>query len=310
MSGPDQEAPWFDLQVNGFAGVDFQKDGLSGDELERAAEGLLSHRTGRILLTLVTDTIDRLCRKLERIEACRRRSSRLGSVIVGYHLEGPYLSAEPGYAGAHDPALMRRPSIAEFGRLAEAAGGNIRLVTLAPEADGAPEFIRHLSQAGVRTSIGHSNADEASIDRAIAAGLTLCTHLGNAVPQMLHRHNNVVQRLLARDELYACFIPDGIHLPPAVLKNFVRAKPRDKVLFTTDAMAAAGAPPGRYSIGTIVTEVGEDGVVRMPGLKGAFAGSSLTMDAAVRNVQSMAGWPAADAEGACSSRVAQFFGMP
>jgi N-acetylglucosamine-6-phosphate deacetylase len=304
------DAPWFDLQVNGFAGVDFQSEDLRAEDLERAVEALLSRRTGRILLTLVTDGIDQLCRKLERIERFRRGSARLAAVIVGYHLEGPYLSPEPGFVGAHDPALMRRPSLAEHERLAAAAGGNLRLVTLAPELPGAPELIQHLSATRVRAAIGHSNADEAAIDRAVAAGLTLCTHLGNATPQQVHRHHNVVQRLLARDELYACFIPDGIHLPPGVLKNFVRAKPREKVLFTTDAMSAAGAPPGRYSLGKIVTEVESDGVVHLPGQKGTFAGSSLTMDAAVRNVQSMAGWTAAEAEAACSVKVAQFFGLP
>ena len=303
------EGGLFDLQVNGFAGVDFQQPDLRHEDLRKAVRALRARRTDRILLTLVTDRIDRLCAKLERIESFRSRDPEVAAAIPGYHLEGPCLLPAPGYCGAHDPALMRRPDAAEFERLWEAAGGNVRLVTLAPELPGSVEFIRQLVGRGVRVAVGHSNAGDRAIDEAVAAGLTLCTHLGNGVPLELPRHDNVVQRLLARDELFATFIPDGIHLPPPVLKNFVRAKPRERVLFTTDCMAAAGAPPGRYRIGALETEVGADGVVRMPG-GGGFAGSSLTMDAAVGNVQSMVGWTREEALAACSRRVADYLGFP
>ena len=170
------------------------------------------------------------------------------------------------------------------------------------EWPGSPEFIRHLVASGVTASIGHSNAGDAAIDAAVAAGLTMCTHVGNGVPQQMHRHDNIIQRLLARDELTAVFIPDGIHLPPATLRNFVRAKPRAQVLFTTDCMAAAGAPSGRYTIGHIEVEAGVDGVVREPG-KPNFAGSSLAMDAAVENVRRFTGWTEAEAVHACGDGV-------
>lgn len=306
---PHRGDGFFDLQVNGFAGVDFQQDDLGARDLSRAVDALLSHRTDRILLTLITDGIDRLCAKLERIEAVRRRNPRIAATVAGYHIEGPYMLPQRGYSGAHDARLMRPPSIREFDRLWEASAGNIRLVTLAPELPGSPEFIRHLVSRRVRVSVGHSNADERSIDEAIRAGLSLCTHLGNGVPQKIHRHDNVIQRLLARDELYAAFIPDGIHLPPFVLRNFVRAKPMDRVLFTTDCMAAAGAPPGKYRLGRMAMQVGADGIVRQPGEKRSFAGSSLTMDAAARNVQHMVGWTRAHAASACSQRVAKFLGF-
>jgi N-acetylglucosamine-6-phosphate deacetylase len=301
---------YFDLQVNGFAGIDFQRGRLSARELSRAVDRLLSHRTNRILLTLITDRIDSLCRKLERVEAIRARNPRIASVVAGYHIEGPYLLARDGFSGAHDARLMRRPIIREFERLWDASGGNIRLVTLAPELPGSPEFIRHIVSRGVRASAGHTDASDRDIDEAIAAGLSLCTHLGNGVPRTLDRHDNVIQRLLARDELFASFIPDGIHLPPGVLRNMVRAKPPGRVLFTSDCMSAAGAPPGRYTLGRTVTQVGEDGVVRQPGRAGYFAGSSLTMDAAAANVQRVLGWTASQANDACSGRVAGFLGLP
>lgn len=299
---------YFDLQVNGFAGVDFQQPDLSTRQLAQAVAALHAHGTDRILLTLITDSIGRLCTKLARIEGILRRHPALARTIVGYHLEGPYLLPARGYSGAHEPKWMHAPDLAEFDQLWVAAGGRIRLMTLAPEWPGSPAFIRQLVARGVRVAIGHSNASADQIDAAVAAGLSLCTHLGNGVPLQMDRHDNIVQRLLARDELYAAFIPDGIHLPPHVLRNFVRAKPPNKVLFTTDAMAAAGAGPGRYRIAHLVTEVGADGIVRQPGETRYFAGSSLTMDKAAANVAAMTGWSAAQAHAACSRRVAEYLG--
>jgi N-acetylglucosamine-6-phosphate deacetylase len=182
------------------------------------------------------------------------------------------------------------------------------LLTLAPELPGSAEFIRHVTGSGARVAIGHSGASDAEIGAAIAAGMTLCTHLGNGVPMELPRHDNIIQRLLARDELTAVFIADGLHVPPAVLRNFVRAKPPGKILFTTDCMAAAGAGPGRFRIGRLEIEVGADGVVREPG-KPNFAGSSLTMDRCAENVERWLGWTREEAEAACGARVRAALGL-
>ena len=299
---------YFDLQVNGFAGVDFQDAAMTREALRLAVGSLSRHRTGGVLLTLITDRIEAMERKLTRIEEFRAADPVLASIIAGYHLEGPHLSTHPGYHGAHPPGLMCAPDIAAFDRMQAAANGNIRLVTLAPELPGAADYIEHLGSIGVRSAIGHSNASDEQIDSAIRAGLTLCTHLGNGVPMELHRHDNIIQRLLARDELTAVFIADGLHVPPHVLRNFVRAKPREKVLFTTDCMAAAGAGPGRFRIGRLEIEVGEDGVVREPG-KPNFAGSSLTMDRAAENVAAWLGWSEGDVVAACGSRVQAAVGL-
>ncbi|MGH8021738.1 MAG: N-acetylglucosamine-6-phosphate deacetylase, partial [Opitutaceae bacterium] len=230
---------FFDLQVNGFAGVDFQQPDLSCAALESALRALQARQT-RILFTLITDRVEAMCAKLERVESMRRDLD-CGDVIAGYHLEGPCLNPTPGFHGAHPPELMKAPDIADLERLWTASGGRIRLITLAPEWRGSIEYIRCTVARGVCMAIGHSDADNATIDNAIEAGLTMCTHLGNGVPVHLHRHDNIIQRLLSRDELHAAFIPDGIHLPPGVLRNLVRAKPAERVIFTTDCMAAAGA---------------------------------------------------------------------
>lgn len=309
-NSPRSEIPsrLFDFQVNGFGGVDFQRDELTADQLRIAVDCLQKHRVARILATLITDEIDRLCRRFERLEHLSLADAASREMIAGYHLEGPWLSREEGFRGAHPAGPMHAPSIAEFERLQDAASGRIRLVTLAPEWPGSDEFIAHLTQRGVHVSLGHTNASDAQIDTAITAGARFCTHLGNGAAGVLPRHDNIIQRLLARDELIACFIPDGVHLPPFVLRNFFRAKPAGRVLFTTDAMAGAGMPPGRYSIGRLDIDIGADGIAREPGRDG-FAGSTLTPDEGVRRVANYLGLPFAESLRLWSDAAAQAFGV-
>ncbi len=298
----------FDVQVNGFAGVDFQQSDLSAADVGRAVRGLASHQTRRFFATLITDAVGDLIRKLENFERIRSQDAEAGAAICGYHLEGPWLSPEPGYCGAHEARYMGAPSIGDFRKLQDAANGHIKLLTLAPEHLGSAEFISEVSGQGVAVSIGHSNASESDIDAAIAAGARFCTHLGNGVPVQMHRHDNVMQRLLARDDLTAFFIPDGIHLPPGVLKNFFRAKPPGKALFTTDCMAAAGAPNGRYRLAHHELEVGDDRVVRMPGSP-QFAGSALCPDEGVANIQRWLGLTPIEARALFSTSIADAFGI-
>ncbi len=298
----------FDVQVNGFAGVDFQNPNLSCEDLLSAVRALARHSVRRFFLTLITDEIGALETKFRRIEDFRSREPGIGEAICGYHLEGPWISPLPGFRGAHDLGAVKAPVRGDFDTLQRAAGNNIRLVTLAPELPGCVEFLRGLTSAGVAVSIGHSDASEEDIGAAIDAGAKFCTHLGNGVPEMLPRHANVVQRLLARDELTAFFIPDGIHLPPSTLRNFFRAKPDGKAVFTTDCMSAAGAPCGCHRLGKIEVEVGGDRVVRLPGSQ-QFAGSALEPERAVENASRWIGLPKARARELFSSVVASHFGI-
>ena len=296
----------FDIQVNGFAGVDFQQPGLTDADLHQAVKSLAAHETLRFFATLITDDVEALAGKFANLERIRATDAVVASAVCGYHLEGPWLSPEPGYRGAHESRHMLAPDIRTFERLQAAAGGNIRLVTLAPEWPGSMEFIRAVVGMGVQVSLGHTNASESEITVAIEAGARFCTHLGNGVPTELHRHDNVIQRLLARDELIAFFIPDGIHLPPTVLKNFFRAKPAGNALFTTDCMAAAGAPSGRYPLGNLFMEVGDDRIVRQPG-RSNFAGSALCPDEGVKNIKRWLGLNAEDARQLFSTAIADVF---
>jgi N-acetylglucosamine-6-phosphate deacetylase len=297
----------FDLQVNGFAGVDFQNPALTATDLRRAIDTLRSGQTHRILLTLITDEPEALERKFARIEQYRSADPILAETICGYHLEGPFLSPEDGYRGAHPGECMRGPDIALFERLQNAAGGNIRLLTLAPEWPGSAGFIRTVVSRNIVVSLGHTKAGETEIDEAIRAGATMITHLGNGTPVTLPRHDNIIQRLLERDELTACLIPDGAHVPPFALRNFFRGKPAGKVLLTTDAMAAAGAPPGPYRIGRLEV-VSRDGVVRAPG-SANLAGSCLAPVQGVRNAAQWLGVSLEEARAMFSERVAAHFGI-
>ena len=274
----------FDLQVNGFGGVDFNAPDITADRVVEAFERMRKTGVTRCLPTLITSSFDRFA-------ASARVLGRVSDpAIAGIHMEGPYISPEDGARGAHLRAHVARASVEDFKRRQHAAGGRIVLVTLAPEVRGAMPLVEHLVAAGVRVAIGHTAATPQQIGEAIGAGATLATHLGNGCPQMLPRHPNVIWELLAADTMLASVIVDGHHLPPATVKAMIRAKGAGRTILVTDAVAAAGCAPGRYSVGGVDCELGEDGRVALPGTP-YLAGSSLTLDRAIANTVLFTGLP-------------------
>jgi N-acetylglucosamine-6-phosphate deacetylase len=279
--GPDQpHARWWiapgllDVQVNGFGAVDFQAETIDAAALLKATRALRAAGCTRYLLTLITDRWDLLTAKLRRLRELRAQSAELQAAIVGWHLEGPFLSAEAGYCGAHDPALMLDPTPDHIHELRALTAGDLLLLTLAPERPGALAAIRLAASLGVRVSLGHTNASGQRLREAIAAGATAFTHLGNACPQALDRHDNVLWRVFETPGMMTSLIPDGIHVSPALFRLMHRVLPLDSIFYVTDAMAAAGAPPGRYGVGRLQVDVGPDQVVRAPG-QAHYAGSAL-----------------------------------
>jgi len=266
----------FDLQVNGFGGVDFNAPDLTADRVHEALERMRATGVTRCLPTLITSTF-------EQFAASARVLARVSSAaIAGIHMEGPYLSVEDGARGAHPREHVTGASVDDFNRRQEAASGRIVLVTLAPEVPGALRLIEHLVASGVRAAIGHTAATPRQITDAVTAGASLATHLGNGCAQLLPRHPNVIWEQLAADSLLASLIVDGHHLPPATVKAMVRAKGPARTILVTDAVAAAGCAPGRYTIGAVICELGENGRVSLPGTP-YLAGSGLTMDRAIAN---------------------------
>ena len=279
---------FLDIQVNGFAAVDFNRPELTVEELLRATRAMWRTGVTRFFPTVITASVKNISGTLKAIARAREQEPILRRAIPGIHLEGPFLAPEDGPRGAHPADSIRDPDWDLFQQFQDAAGGLIRLVTLAPERPGAIGLIWQLCQAGIVVGVGHSDAREADIDQAVEAGARISCHLGNGSHAMLPRHRNYIQKQLATDILMASLIVDGHHLPSYVVKNMIRCKGVDRVILVTDAMAAAAAPPGKYRIGEVLSEVGPDGYVRLPGTP-YLAGSALTMERAIENAARFAG---------------------
>jgi N-acetylglucosamine-6-phosphate deacetylase len=280
----------FDVQVSGYAGVDFQRDEPGAGALLEAVRGLRAAGCLRFLLTLMTDEWSRLTARLRRLRALRAQSLELRAAIAGWHIEGPFLSAEPGFHGAHDPALMLDPRPEHIHELRSLTETDPLLITLAPERPGALGGIALAASLGARVSLGHTDASADVLARAAAAGATGFTHLGNACPQALDRHDNILWRVLDGPELHVSLIPDRLHVSPPFLRLAHRLLPAHRIVHTTDAVAAAGAAPGRYTVGRMIVEVGADQVVRQPG-RTNFAGSALRPIEGVARAAEMIGRP-------------------
>lgn len=283
-----------DPQVNGYAGVDFQQDHLTGDDLLRAARAWRRDGGGPFFLTLITDEWSRMIARLRRLRALRDPSDELRGIIAGWHVEGPFLSSQPGFCGAHDPALMIDPQVDHVRELRDVLGDDPVLVTLAPERRGAMAAIAQARALNIRVSLGHTDASAEQLRAAVAAGAEGFTHLGNGCPQQLDRHDNILWRVLDIPGLMIGLIPDGLHVSPPLFRLMHRLVTPGRIYYTTDAMAAAGSPPGEYTIGRLRVAVGEDGVVRHPG-QGNFAGSSLRPDQMNLRVRQMLGLQAEQA---------------
>ncbi|HEX4592092.1 MAG TPA: N-acetylglucosamine-6-phosphate deacetylase, partial [Gemmataceae bacterium] len=237
---------FFDIQVNGCLGISFNSDRLTTDEVRRVADNCRSHGTGGFCPTLVTATNEALSHGFATLARLCDTDANLSRRMPAFHLEGPYISPEDGPKGAHPKAHIRPPDWDEFSRWQDAAGGRIRIVTLAPELPGALSFIERIAATGVVVSIGHAAATPEQIRAAVAAGARLSTHLGNGSHTVLPRHPNYIWEQLAADELWASVIADGQHLPPSVLKAILRVKSPARTVLISDAGSLAGLPPGRY----------------------------------------------------------------
>jgi N-acetylglucosamine-6-phosphate deacetylase len=287
-------APGFiELQVNGFAGVDFNSPTASREEIARAIRALFSTGVTRFYPTVITGAPEDMAGALRNLADARERLPE-GGAIEGFHVEGPHISPEDGPRGAHPRRWVRRPDVHELHRWQDAARGRVRIVTLSPEWPEAPRYIEAAVREGIVVSIGHTGANAAQIADAVSAGASMSTHLGNGAHAVLARHPNYIWEQLADDRLAAGFIADGIHLPPSFVKVALRAKPEERRFLVTDAVMAAGAAPGRYRLGEVEVELGPDDRVVIPGTT-RLAGSALRMHRAVANAMRFAGVPLEEA---------------
>ena len=243
------EPVWVDLQVNGYAGVDFNAPGLTEEAVRTVTERLNADGTAVFLPTLVTGDPEMLIATVRTVMAARRRYAACERSIPGFFMEGPFISNKPGAVGTHPVEWVRPPDLALFGRFQDAAEGLVKMVNVAAEVPGMPEFVRELSARGVTVSLGHQLAKSpAEIEGCIAAGARAFTHLGSGIPNEVDRHDNIIFTALVEDRASVMFIPDGHHLPDTMLKLYARAVPIGRLIAVSDAQYPAGMPPGEYEV--------------------------------------------------------------
>jgi N-acetylglucosamine-6-phosphate deacetylase len=278
-------ASYFDQHVNGYAGVDFNSDGLTAEGLHQACQAMRADGVAQFLATIITDDLSAMERRLSQLAKFRAADSLAAEMIAGFHVEGPFISTEPGYVGAHPAAATRPASRGDAARLLDAACGHVRLVTLAPECDGDGSVTRWLVDQQVCVSGGHSNASLDQLKRSLDAGLSMFTHLGNGCPLQLHRHDNIIQRVLSlSDRLWVCFIADGVHVPFLALKNYLKIVGPERAIIVSDAIAAAGKGPGVYRLAGQEVVVDER-LATWAADRSHLVGSACTMKQMVENLR-------------------------
>lgn len=284
---------YVDLQVNGYAGIDFNRDGLEADDLHRVCERLDADGVGGFLATIITDDLDAMCRRLSGLASLRERDPLATRLIAGLHIEGPFLNEQDGYRGAHPRDAIRPADLDSMARLLDAAAGLARIVTLAPERDERFVVTRRLAAQGIVVSAGHTDASLEQLRGAIDAGLSMFTHLGNGCPMQMHRHDNIIQRALSlADRLWISFIADGTHVSFPALGNYLRLAGEGRTIIVTDCTAPAGLGPGRYTLGRWDIVVGDDMVPHAPD-RSHLVGSGITMKRSAENLRTALGLPEA-----------------
>lgn len=294
-----------DLQINGRQGIDFLDPKLEPMQVGQLAAGLMRDGVGAALATVTTQSFERISNALRTIRLAREQDKTTERTLVGIHLEGPYLSPLDGPRGAHPLSEIRPPSLDEFARWQDIAGGLIRLVTLAPEHPGSNEFIQALTSQGVIVALGHTSASHDQIRQAVEAGASMSTHLGNGAHGQLPRHPNYLWSQLADDRLTASLIADGHHLPDEVLRCFVRCKGAQRIVAVSDMTGLGGMPPGRYeqtALGAV--EVLDNGRLVVAGQRQYLAGAALPLWRAIPKLACATDLDLIQAIEACSVRPA------
>jgi len=304
-------APGFvDLQVNGYHGQEFNDSALTVAAIAQVCRAMDCDGVTSFLPTATTHSSEMLLHTFTTLAAACEEDDGVARRVPGFHLEGPYISPSDGPRGAHPREHCRPPDWDEFQQFQEAADGRIKIVTLSPEYDAAPRFIAKAAASGVLVAIGHTAADSDQIRAAVDAGARMSTHLGNGAHGTIRRHPNYIWDQLAEDRLVASLIVDGHHLPPAVVKTFVRAKTIDRCVLVSDLVGMAGMPAGHYantSIGDI--EVLDDGRLVVAGQRQYLAGAGLPITHGIANLMRFAGIDLRMAIDLAARRPAELIGL-
>lgn len=296
----------FDIQINGYAGIDLQSPTLQPEDVAQLDEALGRTGVGYWIPTIITNSQSRMERSC-RVMAEVLQHKPLARHILGIHLEGPYLSPEDGPRGAHARRHIRNPSIRELDRCIKAADGRIVYTTIAPEQRNAIPFIRHAVRQGIVVSLGHHNANADQIARAADAGATMVTHLGNGIAPTLDRHHNPIWPQLADDRLTCSLIPDLQHVPAPMLRAITNAKGKGRIILTSDVVHIAGLKPGKHELAGVPVALGRDGVVRLTGTQ-LLAGSATPLIQGVFNAAEVTNLSMTDAVRSATTIPARLLG--
>lgn len=304
-------APGFiDNQVNGFAGTTFALGGgeLTLEGVRKATEVLWEYGVTTYLPTLTSNSGELLLRNLSILKEAKNIENLHGS-IAGFHLEGPYLNPGDGYRGAHKKTHVRLPDWDEFMKFQEASGHNIMQVTLAPEMEGALDFITKCSREGIIVALGHHNAPAGTVTAAIDRGAKIATHIGNGAALMIHRHNNPIWSQLADERMNISIICDSFHLPPEVIQSFYKIKGVEKTILTSDATSYAGLPSGNY-----LSDNGDSIKITPEGMlwnvnQGGLYGSASPLIKGVGHIMKVTGCTLAEAVQMGSNNPAELYGL-
>ncbi len=237
-----------DLQINGYLGVDFSGPDLTVEGIRKATKALWKAGVTTYYPTVITSEFSRMKENFA-VLAKAMEDPEIGKSIPGFHLEGPYISPVQGYRGAHLEKYIKNPDWKEFQELQKAANHGIKLITLAPELEGAIPFIRSCVESGVVVSLGHHNGNAEQIKLAIDAGAKMATHLGNGCANEINRHHNPLWPQLSDDRIKPSIIADGFHLTKEEVRSFYKVKGASKMILVSDALDLAGLPPGEYTRG-------------------------------------------------------------
>jgi len=295
-----------DIQVNGYMGVDFSDQDLTIEQMQEATKALWKEGVTSFLPTLITRDHERL-EKSFSILAESLNDPVIGASIPGFHLEGPYISPLQGYRGAHPEQYIRMPDLNEFSAFQEAAHNGIRLITVAPEMEGAIPFIRQCVETGVVVSLGHHNATPEIIEQAVEAGASLSTHLGNGCANEINRHHNPLWPQLANDSLSISIISDGSHLTREEVRTFYKVKGADRTILVSDALSFAGLPPGEYEKDGMTYLLTPD-VVKFPS-ENVLAGAAMPISRCVGNIMKFTGCSLREAIRMASTNPARLMGL-
>ncbi len=296
-----------DNQVNGCVGVDFADPNLTTDAVLKTITEHHKNGVATFLPTVITASQESLIQSFGNL-AITLEDSEVSNSIPGFHLEGPYISPEDGFRGAHNVEDIRLPDWDEFQKTNDVANGKIIQVTLAPEIEGAIEFIKKCVKNNIVVSLGHHNANADEIKRAVDAGAKTVTHLGNGCANTINRFNNPLWMQLAEDRLMSSFIVDGFHLLPELVKVFYKAKGKDQIILTSDMTLLAGMSPGNYEWDGKDIELTPEGIIMLP-KENCFAGASLPLIIGVGNMMKFTNCGLQEAIDMASKNPAKLYGF-